>query len=180
MSDGVANVKLPGSLQQTGTRMQSSGLQDTNASTGLEDPAQSESSSQSQNSSQSGGNRRARRARQFSNSSQPSISMSHSTPEQCPRELPPPAVAQEGQPDQSAASAQQSRSRQSKHRYPHYLAPEEVGQGLKRGALIRATIRINAQDRAQAFATVPGLPSDLMIRVRPHSTPTEIACTAER
>ncbi len=77
------------------------------------------------------------------------------------------AMMQQGQAAQSPDSALPSGSRRSssKQRYPQYLPSEALGQGLKKGALIRATIRINAQDRTQAFATVPGLPSDLMIRV---------------
>ena len=53
-----------------------------------------------------------------------------------------------------------------KQRYREHLSHEELGQGLKRGSLFRAPFRVNAHDRTQAFATVPGLPSDLMIRVR--------------
>ena len=168
MGDGSANAKVPGSLQQTGSGTEPSGSQHANASAQHDDSAQSEMLPQSADPSQSGGNRKARRARQFSHSAQPGTSMPQGTPEQCPQEPSPATAAQEGQTDQSAAPAQRSSgSRHSKQRYPHYLASEEVGQGLKMGALIRATIRINPQDRAQAFATVPGLPSDLMIRVRP-------------
>ena len=52
-----------------------------------------------------------------------------------------------------------------KQRYKEHLGHAELAQGLKRGALLRVPIRVNAHDRSQAFATVPGLPSDLMIRV---------------
>jgi DIS3-like exonuclease 2 len=53
-----------------------------------------------------------------------------------------------------------------KQRFKEHLKHEELGQGLKRGSLFRAPFRSNAHDRTQAFATVAGLPSDLMIRVR--------------
>ena len=69
----------------------------------------------------------------------------------------------------SGSMHQSSSSKQSpgaKQRFPHYLAHEDVGKGLKQSSLMRASIRVNMQDRSQAFATVPGLPSDLMIRVR--------------
>ena len=52
-----------------------------------------------------------------------------------------------------------------KQRYKEHLGHAELAQGLKGGALLRAPIRVNAHDRSQAFATAPGLPSDLMIRV---------------
>jgi DIS3-like exonuclease 2 len=55
--------------------------------------------------------------------------------------------------------------RKLKLRYPEHMGQEELMRGLKRGLLFRASIRVNASDRSQAFATLPGLPSDVMIRV---------------
>ena len=54
----------------------------------------------------------------------------------------------------------------SQQRFPQHLGHDDVGKGLKQGILLKTTIRFNAQDRQQAFATIEGLPSDLMIRVR--------------
>lgn len=54
-----------------------------------------------------------------------------------------------------------------KARFPAYASHEELGQGLKRGQYFKANLRVNAHDRSQAFATLPDLPSDLMIRVIP-------------
>ena len=54
----------------------------------------------------------------------------------------------------------------SQQRFPQHLDHDEVGKGLKQGVLLKTIIRFNAQDRQQAFATIEGLPSDLMIRVR--------------
>lgn len=47
--------------------------------------------------------------------------------------------------------------------YAEYLEPEDVEAGLRVGLLFRATIRCNASDRSQAFATLPGLPHDVFI-----------------
>ncbi|KAL4419743.1 hypothetical protein ABPG75_006841, partial [Micractinium tetrahymenae] len=38
-------------------------------------------------------------------------------------------------------------------------------QGLKSGAYFRGVLRVNASDRTQAFCTLPGLPTDVFIRV---------------
>lgn len=46
-------------------------------------------------------------------------------------------------------------------------SPAELQQGLKRGMLFRAVIRYNASDSSQAFATLPVLPSDILIKVGP-------------
>ncbi len=54
-----------------------------------------------------------------------------------------------------------------KLRYPAYSSREELGHGLKKGSYFKGPIRVNAHDRSQAYITLPGLPSDLMIRVRP-------------
>ena len=40
-------------------------------------------------------------------------------------------------------------------------------QGLKSGAYFRGVLRVNASDRTQAFCSLPGLPTDVFIRVRP-------------
>lgn len=39
-------------------------------------------------------------------------------------------------------------------------------QGLKSGALFRATFRTNPSDRTQGYCTLPGLPTDVFVRVR--------------
>ena len=57
-------------------------------------------------------------------------------------------------------------SGRSQQRYSQHLGHDDVGKGLKQGVLLKTIIRFNAQDRQQAFATIEGLPSDLMIRVR--------------
>ena len=54
----------------------------------------------------------------------------------------------------------------SQQRFPQHLSHHDTGKGLKQGVFLKAVIRFNAQDRNQAFATIEGLPSDLMIRVR--------------
>jgi len=109
--------------------------------------------------------------RQSDGSAQASGSREHGKSKQEVKALPKPiGIMQQGQTSQSEDAEQASVSRQSggpKQRYPQYMAHDQVGQGLKKGVLIRATIRISAQDRSQAFATVPGLPSDLMLRVCP-------------
>ncbi|BDA45360.1 DIS3-like exonuclease 2 [Coccomyxa sp. Obi] len=60
----------------------------------------------------------------------------------------------------SAGSATVSK----KTRFPVYASHEELGQGLKKGHFFKGAIRVNAHDRSQAYVTLPGLPSDLMIR----------------
>ena len=42
----------------------------------------------------------------------------------------------------------------------------ELQRGLKTGGLFRALFRTNPSDRTQAFCTLPGLPSDIFVRVR--------------
>ena len=56
----------------------------------------------------------------------------------------------------------------SQQRFLQHLGHDELGKGLKQGVLLKTIMRFNAQDRQQAFATIEGLPSDLMIRVRSH------------
>ncbi len=53
-----------------------------------------------------------------------------------------------------------------KARFPAYASHEELGQGLKKGRYFKGALRVNAHDRSQAYVTIPGLPSDLMIRAR--------------
>lgn len=65
-----------------------------------------------------------------------------------------------------AGASDSSGRKAAKLRYPEYLGHEALGQGLKTGTLFRAVMRLNASDRTQGFATLEGLPSDLMIRVR--------------
>ncbi|KAL6768182.1 RNB1 [Auxenochlorella protothecoides x Auxenochlorella symbiontica] len=43
-------------------------------------------------------------------------------------------------------------------------SPADLQQGLKRGTLFRAVIRYNASDTSQAFATLPGLSHDILIK----------------
>ena len=183
MDGGASNGNVSGRLQQPSKSMQSSGLKQLDALTQPDSPMPLAISPPSAEASQSGGNRRGRRLRQFGSSPQPGILTPQAPPEQCAPHTPPAAMLHQGQTDQSPASSQPSGSRQSgrpKQRYPQHLASELVGQGLKKGALIRACIRINAQDRSQAFATVPGLPTDLMIRVRPQWRHTDLrACRAD-
>ncbi len=62
-----------------------------------------------------------------------------------------------------------SATRSKKMRFPAYASHEELGQGLKKGRFFKGAIRVNAHDRSQAYVTIPGLPSDLMIRVCPRS-----------
>ena len=112
---------------------------------------------------------------QFS-STPPGASRQQSARRQSGRAMPPglsPQAPGTGQPDASTppggSTHQSGSSKQSpgtKQRFPRYLAHGDVGKGLKQGSLIRASIRVNIQECSQAFATVPGLPSDLMIRVR--------------
>ena len=112
--------------------------------------------------------------RQFS-STPPGASGQQSARRQSGRAMPPglsPQAPGKGLPEAftlpSGSLHQSSSSKQSpgaKQRFPHYLVHEDVGKGLKKGTLMRASIRVSMQDRSQAFATVPGLPSDLMIRV---------------
>ena len=114
-------------------------------------------------------------SQQFS-STPPGASGQQRACRQSGRAMPPglsPQVPEKGLPEAvtppSGSMHQSSSSKQSsgaKQRFPHYLAHEDVGKGLKQGSLMRASIRVNMQDRSQAFATVPGLPSDLIIRVR--------------
>lgn len=54
-----------------------------------------------------------------------------------------------------------------KMRFPAYASHEELGTGLKKGLYFKGPIRVNAHDRSQAYITLAGLPSDLMIRVSP-------------
>lgn len=154
--------------------MQLSGLKQIDAFTQPDSPMPLEIPPPSAEASQSGGNRRTRRLRQFGKSPQPGSLTPQGTPEQSVLDTLLAATLQQGQTDRFPESAQPRQSGRPKQRYPQYLPSELVGQGLKKGALIRASIRINAQDRTQAFATVPGLPSDLMIRVRPQWPHTDL------
>ena len=199
----VGSENVPGSLQHASSRRQSSGPMGTQAFAQQESPAASESPLSAEG-SQSGNRRARRMRQFGSSpqpgtpmaqgtpercalATPLATMMQHAQIEQSPDSAQPRgsrqsststplAMMQQGQTDQSPAAAQPSSSRRSgsKQRYPQYLPSDVVGQGLKKGTLIRATIRINAQDRTQAFATVPGLPSDLMIRVRPHSTDADL------
>ena len=67
-----------------------------------------------------------------------------------------------------AKTSQGSRASKLKSRkkslYPEHLAAEEVETLINEGALLKATLRINATDRTQAFATVAGLPCDIFIK----------------
>ena len=66
----------------------------------------------------------------------------------------------------AAGAGPKSRSRSKRARFAPHWERERLQAALKTGGAFRAALRFNAGDRAQAFATLPGLRTDLMIRVR--------------
>ena len=58
---------------------------------------------------------------------------------------------------------------------PHWEGPA-LQQGLKSGQLFRATLRVNPSDRSQGFVTIPGLPSDILIKARPRCSSLSYHC----
>lgn len=52
-------------------------------------------------------------------------------------------------------------------RHSAYWPQDILQKGFKKMELFRSVIRINAGDRSQAYASLPGLSADMFIRVRP-------------
>jgi hypothetical protein len=48
---------------------------------------------------------------------------------------------------------------------PEHWRPEEISQGVKRGELFRAVLRVNAFKRMEAYVTIEGVGTDVMIDV---------------
>jgi DIS3-like exonuclease 2 len=44
------------------------------------------------------------------------------------------------------------------------MSQDQLQTGLKRGHLFRVKMRVNAGDRREAYATLPGLPADVLLR----------------
>ena len=65
----------------------------------------------------------------------------------------------------SSSSSRGSSGRGSKSYYSEHLAGQLLQQGLKGGALFRCTFRTNPSDRSQGYCTLPGLPTDVFVRV---------------
>ena len=65
-----------------------------------------------------------------------------------------------------AGSGPRSSSRTRRTRFTPYWERERLQKALKSGTAFRAALRFSACDRTQAFATLPGLRFDIMIRVR--------------
>ncbi|KAK9829114.1 hypothetical protein WJX72_003965 [[Myrmecia] bisecta] len=61
-------------------------------------------------------------------------------------------------------SSGRSRSRSKQGNCKPYMSAEELQCGLKLGWLFRVKFRVNATDRSQAFASIPGLKTDAMVR----------------
>ncbi|KAK9845283.1 hypothetical protein WJX81_002294 [Elliptochloris bilobata] len=59
------------------------------------------------------------------------------------------------------------RSRSKRTRFAAHWERERLQAALKTGGAFRAPLRFNACDRTQAFATLPGLRSDIMVRGAP-------------
>lgn len=59
-----------------------------------------------------------------------------------------------------------SRARSKRPRFAPHWERERLQAALKSGGAHRAALRFSAADRAQAFATLPGLRTDVMVRVR--------------
>ena len=177
-SDAPCASVQPGTSPQPGAESSQSGRSKHQSKSGhangaarLDASPQSGMFEEFANSMQLSGRLRQGQDRQSDGSAQASGSREYGKSRQEVKALPKPiGIMQQGQTGQSEDAGQPSVSRQSggpKQRHPQYMAHDQVGQGLKKGVLIRTTIRISAQDRSQAFATVPGLPSDLMLRVCP-------------
>jgi hypothetical protein len=67
---------------------------------------------------------------------------------------------------QGLSSSSSSRARTKKVLFPEHATRAELQRGLKNGVLFRAQFRTNAADRTQGYCTVPGLPTDIFIKVR--------------
>jgi len=57
-----------------------------------------------------------------------------------------------------------SSSKKRRPRYEEYWSQDQVDAGVSAGTVFVATLRVNPNDRSQAFVTVPGLTSDILVK----------------